>query len=191
MENYQKLEQIVEKTGCSYEDARAALEGCGWDMIDAVISLEKEGKISRETAESKEEPVDDIPEVTLDVKKADAGSGEKQDGSGNAGSGAEDSPKRKMGLWTRIKRILMNNRMLVFRSNGQKIIDLPILAPIIALIAFFWATLIIAAVAMVFGYRFHFEGDDLGKTNINSTMDKATDYAEKVKNEFKEKTNGK
>jgi hypothetical protein len=85
----------------------------------------------------------------------------------------------------------MNNRMLVFRSNGQKIIDLPILAPIIALIAFFWATLIIAAVAMVFGYRFHFEGDDLGKTNINSTMDKATDYAEKVKNEFKEKTNGK
>ena len=191
MENFEKIEQLVNKAGCSYEDARAALEGCGWDMIDAVISLEKEGKISKETAESKEEPVDVIPEVTLDVRKDDAGSGEKQDGSGNAGSGAEDSPKRKVGLWKRIKRILMNNRMLVFRSNGQNIIDLPILAPIIALIAFFWATLIIAAVAMVFGYRFHFEGDDLGKTNINSTMDKATDYAEKVKNEFKEKTNGK
>jgi hypothetical protein len=42
---------------------------------------------------------------------------------------------------------------------------------------------------MVFGCRFHFEGEDLGKTNINSTMDKATDYAEKVKNDLSKKVN--
>jgi hypothetical protein len=78
----------------------------------------------------------------------------------------------------------MNNRMLIFKSNGQQIVDLPILIPVIALIAFFWATLILAGVAMVFGCRFHFEGEDLGKTTINNTMDKATDYAEKVRNDF-------
>ena len=49
--------------------------------------------------------------------------------------------------------------------------------------------LIIAGLAMIFGYRFHFEGEDLGKTNINSTMDKATDYAEKVKNDLAGKAN--
>jgi hypothetical protein len=37
---------------------------------------------------------------------------------------------------------------------------------------------------MVFGCRFHFEGADLGKININDTMDKATDYAEKVRNDL-------
>jgi hypothetical protein len=85
----------------------------------------------------------------------------------------------------------MNNRMVILTRNGQPIIDVPILVTVIALILFFWATLIIAAVAMVFGFRFHFEGEDLGKTNINRTMDKAGDYAEKVKNDLAGKVNEK
>jgi len=51
MDNYQKVEQLVNKTGCSYEDAKAVLEECGWDMLDSVIKLEKEGKISKVSAE--------------------------------------------------------------------------------------------------------------------------------------------
>ena len=47
MDNYQKVEQLVNKAGCSYEDAKAALEACGWDMLDAVISLEREGKVNK------------------------------------------------------------------------------------------------------------------------------------------------
>ena len=47
MDNYQKVEQLVNKAGCSFEEAKAALEGCGWDMLDAVISLEREGKVKR------------------------------------------------------------------------------------------------------------------------------------------------
>lgn len=183
MDNYQKVEQLVNKAGCSYEDAKAALEGCGWDMIDAVISLEKEGKIRKESAEQtvkpSDEPVEIIPEVISDK------SYER-----NAGS-SEEAPKEKMGLWKRIKRILTKNRMAVIRGNGQQILNVPIWAPVVALICFFWATLTLAVIAMIFGCRFHFEGEDLGKTNINSTMDKATDYAEKVKNDLTGKANGK
>ena len=47
MDNYQKVEQLVSKAGCSYEDAKTALEGCGWDMLDAVIKLEREGKVNK------------------------------------------------------------------------------------------------------------------------------------------------
>ena len=90
----------------------------------------------------------------------------------------------------RIRRILINNRMVILRGNGQQIIDLPIVVPVVALLFFFWATLALAVVAMIFGCRFHFEGEDLGKTNINNTMDKATDYAEKVKNDLTGKSNG-
>ncbi|MBQ6439653.1 MAG: hypothetical protein IJJ06_05850 [Mogibacterium sp.] len=200
MDNYQKVEQLVNKAGCSYEDAKTALEGCGWDMLDAVISLERDGKVKKETAEQNtEEPIEIIPEVSAD---SISGNNSQQiayiyDGSKNgnagdsAGSGkAEGSPKREHKLWNRIRRILMKNRMVVLKSNGQQIIDLPIVIPFIALIAFFWATLIIAVAAMVFGCRFHFEGEDLGKTNINNTMDKATDYAEKVKNDLAGKANG-
>ena len=199
MDNYQKVEQLVSKAGCSYEDAKTALESCGWDMLDAVISLEREGKINKETPEQKaEEPVEIIPEVSADNVGGnnsqqityiydDSGSG-NSGGAGNSGK-AEGKPKRGRKLWKRIKSILINNRMVVLKSSGQQIMDLPIVIPVIALIAFFWATLIVAAIAMVFGCRFHFEGEDLGKTNINSTMDKATDYAEKVKNDIAGKVN--
>ena len=194
MENYQKVEQLVNKAGCSYEDAKAALEGCEWDMLDAVISLERDGKISKETAEQKtEEPIEIIPEVSADKVSGNNSQqityvyAEGQGGNNAGGENTDNSQKEPKGvrkLWNRIKSILMNNRMLVFKSNGQQIVDLPIVIPLIALIAFFWATLILAGVAMVFGCRFHFEGEDLGKTTINNTMDKATDYAEKVRNDF-------
>ena len=194
MENYQKVEQLVNKAGCSYEDAKAALEGCEWDMLDAVISLEREGKISKETAEQKtEEPIEIIPEISADKVSGNNSQqityvyAEGQGGNNAGGENTDNSQKEPKGvrkLCNRIKSILMNNRMLVYKSNGQQIVDLPIVIPLIALIAFFWATLILAGVAMVFGCRFHFEGEDLGKTTINNTMDKATDYAEKVRNDF-------
>ena len=195
MENYQKVEQLVNKAGCSYEDAKAALEGCEWDMLDAVISLERDGKISKETAEQKtEEPIEIIPEVSADKVSGNnsqqityvyaEGQGGNNAGGENTTDNSQKEPKGVRKLWNRIKSILMNNRMLVFKSNGQQIVDLPVVIPLIALIAFFWATLILAGVAMVFGCRFHFEGEDLGKTTINNTMDKATDYAEKVRNDF-------
>ena len=200
MDNYQKVEQLVNKAGCSYEDAKAALEACGWDMLDAVISLEREGKVNKETAEQKaEEPIEIIPEVSADKVAGsssqqitytyDDSSSGNSDKAGNTGK-ADGTGKRGRRLWKRIKSILMNNRMVVFKSSGQQIMDLPIVIPVIALIAFFWATLIVAVVAMIFGCRFHFEGEDLGKTNINSTMDKATDYAEKVRNDLAGKANG-
>ena len=202
MDNYQKVEQLVNKAGCSFEDAKAALEGCGWDMLDAVISLEREGKIKKESAEEtvekKEETVEIIPEVTVERGSADNSqqitysyedtTGGNQDSAGSFAS--EEAPKRKPKLWTRIKRILTKNRMVVLRGSGRQILDLPVWIPVLALIAFFWATLGIAVIAMIFGCRFHFEGEDLGKTNINSTMDKATDYAEKVRNDLAEKVNG-
>ncbi len=199
MDNYHKVEQLVSKTGCSYEDAKTALEGCGWDMLDAVISLEREGKVKKatveHTAQSAEEAIEIIPEVAAE-KVSDSSSQQiiySYDDStagnqGNTGS-TEDAPRRKPKLWTRIKRILTKNRMVILRSNGQVIMDLPIWIPVLALVAFFWATLTVAVIAMVFGCRFHFEGEDLGKTNINNTMDKATDYAEKVKNDIAGKVN--
>ena len=197
MENYQKVEQLVSKAGCTYEEAKTALEACGWDMIDAVVSLERDGKVKREESgmavQYAEEPVEVVPEVSSEKIEGNYSSkvtysyGGENNSQG--GTGSKEAPKRERKLWKRIKGILMNNRMIVFKSSGQQVMDLPIVIPVIALIAFFWATLILAVIAMLFGCRFHFEGEDLGKTNINSTMDKATDYANKVKSDLTNKAN--
>ena len=196
MDNYQKVEQLVSKAGCSYEEAKTALEANGWDMIDAIVSLEREGKVKTEESgtavQYAEEPVEVVPDVSADEIEGDFDRKITYSYNADQGSaGKEGSAKRDRKFLKRIKRILTKNRMVVIKSSGQQILDLPIWIPIIALIAVFWATLIVAVIAMLFGCRFHFEGEDLGKTNINNTMDKATDYAEKVKNDFANKTNGR
>ena len=182
MDNFEKIEQLVNKSGCSYEDAKTALEGCGWDMIDAIISLEKEGKVKKESAAYTAQPAEETEIASEVIVESSSHSG-KQGNTGNAGKN-DKAPRQKAGLWKRFKNIMTKNRLVIIKSNGQQLADLPIWIPVAALICFFWATLILAIIAMVFGCRFHFEGENLGKININDTMDKATDYAEKVKNDL-------
>ena len=194
MENYQKVEQLVSKAGCSYEEAKTALEANGWDMIDAIVSLEREGKVKAEESgmavQYAEESVEVVPDVSSDEIEGEFDRKITYSCNGDQGNaGKERSSKREHRFLNRIKRILTKNRMVVIKSNGQQITDLPIWIPIIALAAFFWATLAVAVIAMLFGCHFQFEGEDLGKTNINSTMDKAADYAEKVKNDWSAKAN--
>ena len=45
MDNLEKVEKIREKTGVSYEEAKAALEATNYDVLDAIIYLEKNGKV--------------------------------------------------------------------------------------------------------------------------------------------------
>ena len=47
MELLEKVEKIREKAGVSYEEAKAALEACGEDVLDALVYLENQGKIKK------------------------------------------------------------------------------------------------------------------------------------------------
>ena len=64
MTNFEMVEMLREKANISYEEAKAALEQTNWDLLDAMVLLEKEGKVmSNETggsystkSEEKKEP---------------------------------------------------------------------------------------------------------------------------------------
>ena len=45
MDNLEKVEKLREKTGVSYEEAKEALEANNYDVLDAIIYLEKKGKV--------------------------------------------------------------------------------------------------------------------------------------------------
>ena len=44
MDNFEKVEKLRERANVSYEEAKAALEASNWDLLDAMIYLEKSGK---------------------------------------------------------------------------------------------------------------------------------------------------
>ena len=45
MDKLEKVEKLRAKTGVSYEDAKNALEACDYDLLDAIIYLEKLDKV--------------------------------------------------------------------------------------------------------------------------------------------------
>ncbi len=231
MENFDRLQQLVAKTGVGYEDAKVALENNNWDMIDAIIWLEQQGKISAQTASfssgsarqgeraAQDGAAEDAAKVDAEVVNDREAASRRPEGFGQQARGYNTRDARQGAqstingqpyksytgyegpnadreankgkfredvrrAWDKIRSIAVNNRMLVIGKAGNVIIDLPIFIPVLALIVFFWGTLAVVLVAMLFGCRFHFEGQDLGRTNINYTMDRAGDTAQRVWNDF-------
>ena len=45
MEQLEKVEKLRERADVSYEEAKEALEACDWDLLDAMVWLEKRGKV--------------------------------------------------------------------------------------------------------------------------------------------------
>ena len=50
--NFEMVEELVRRANVSYAEAKDTLEVCGWDMTEAMILLEKQGKIGSAQASS-------------------------------------------------------------------------------------------------------------------------------------------
>ena len=53
MDHFEMVEKLRAKANVSYEEAKAALEKSDWDMLDALVLLESEGKV-KDAPEAKE-----------------------------------------------------------------------------------------------------------------------------------------
>lgn len=181
-----QVEQIREKTGVSYEEAKDALEAASGDVLDAIIALEKAGKVKGSaTAAASTSPVSgeafqDGPIVSDDMQKAQAAYKE----STSKGSFKKDLDN----LWVWLKNALDKSMeiKLIGTRHGEVVFTLPLIVLILGLI--FWgATLWLLIIGLFFGFRYEFEG--LKKINaevdVNDIMDKAADKVDDIKKDFK------
>ena len=188
MDNLEKVVQLVDKTGCSYVDAKRALEENDWNLLDAIVALEDEGKVVK-PAEPEVIRAEDAEHIKPDEFKKDA---QDSYGKGNFGEDARHYRRQAAdatkGFFAKVKDALTRNYMTVLGRSGNQVLHLPMWVLLIFLICWFWGTIILALVMMLFGCRFHFEGKDFGKINVNETMDKASqrvyETGQKVHEEF-------
>lgn len=175
MEHYEKVEKLREKANISYEEARAVLEECDWDLLDAIVKLEADGTVfsNQGTAEDGE------PKTALQIAESYQ-------------QYQQEQQKKTKGVFRSIcdglKFLLdkgLHNKFIVKRY-GEIIMDIPILLLVILMIGFFWFLLILMAVSLFFGFSYSFEGPELGRDDINHVMGKAAEAAENLKTEAKE-----
>lgn len=204
MEHFELVKKLVNTFGVSFEKAKEALEASNWDAIDAAIYLEKEKNsepqpVKQENPEEPkqetvpEEPKQEAPqeeakqEAAQEEPQANVNTGTKGSTFSSSTKSAMDDVKETGGkLFKTIWDFLSLNTFVVKKNTGEVFLDIPIWLMALLLCAFFWAVILILGIVFLMGYRFSFNGPQLGKKNIKNTVNHVEtvteDFVEKVKN---------
>lgn len=174
MTNFEMVETLREKANVSYEEARDALEAANWDLLDAMLLLEKEGKVPESSTRFSTRPE---PEA-------------EEKGAKRQRNGGMRSAFRWMGAAVRKLIRIGNANSLVVSRHGEELFSLPVTVCVILLFCSVWTVLVVMAISLFFGVRYCFRGPNLGKDAINDAMNRAADAAESVKEEIRRQENG-
>lgn len=170
MDHMEMVEKLREKTGLTYEESRAALEKADWNLLDALITLEKEGKVRGATRFS-----------TRDTESEPSG----QTAEKTEGSSFGDLMRRFWKWLCNLFRRGESNQFCMLNRHGETTMSIPVLLFALLLLFAFWVVLPLMIVALFFGCRFQFRGPDLGKESVNNVMGKATDVADEIKDSIR------
>ena len=177
MVDFEKVEKLVQKANVSYEDAKNALEAANGDMLDAIIALEKEGKVKSQTSSyssttsADASPYRDVPAVVDETNKTEGKSFFKDLGAAI-----------KRGI-----KYTVDNSVRVVR-NDVEIIKLPLWISIIAMLCAWELLLIVIIVSLFFDCRYSVVGKD-NANEFNKVVDQASVFAGKVKESWNESFN--
>lgn len=140
MKNFEMVEKLREKANVTYEEAKAALELNDWDLLDAMVYLEKEGKMDYEW--------------TSEFSTKEEKESKKQESKAKAAGGINK-------FFSAVKDLASKglNRHFEIRFNEESVIRIP-LTILVILLLFMWAAIpffiFVAIVAYIFGVRYKF-----------------------------------
>ncbi len=172
MEMLEKVERLRERADVSYEEAREALEQTGGDLLDAMVLLEQQGKV-RGSGKSAYSTEYDAQKELLRVKDK-----------------VEDQNRRSAGVGHTIGRLVrsffgfIRSTVFIVTRREDTIFTMP--TWVFALLLFlFWELLApVMVIALFFDVRYSFDGNE-GAETANTILEKAGDFAEDVRSEFR------
>lgn len=163
MDHLEMVEKLREKANVSYEEARDALEAADWDLLDALLMLESEGRLNEENQ---------AEYTTRPTKEAKKQSTRKKHGEGVVAQ-----------LMRGIAKVVRKCNAVTVRitKHNETRMELPLTAVILLVVFMFWWVIAAALIAMVFGYRYSVAGLKFD-ADVNEAMDKAGDFVDKAVN---------
>jgi len=176
MDHIEMVENLRNKTNVSYSDAKEALEKSNWDMLDAMIILENNGKTEKgtSTASSTEKNENDKYEVVAATASL------KNDYTKRAIGGIH-------GLILKIAKILTGNSLIV-RRKGENIVKMPLILLALLCCACVRFILVIILAGLFIGCSYYIEGCSFSdSSSVNKVMKDVNDSFEHMMNKNSEK----
>lgn len=159
MTHMEMVEKLRKSANVTFEEARDALEKANWDLLDAMIELERQGKIK--------------PGARYDT-------GSEEQETRTVYINKESGWDRFWKSFKDVCRKLCKNDLQA-TQGGTQILRLPIIVAILLLCVSFYVLLPLMLVSLFFGWRYSFCGPDFTNSKVNEAMGKATDAAEDIK----------
>lgn len=172
MDELEKVEKLREKANVSYEEAKQALVSCNWDMLDAMVYLEKLGKVHGPNTSSYNTNQQSNPYVGEVVEET------------RKGNSFGDMLGKFFGWCGKIIKKGMDND-LVIQKNSDVPTRIPVIIFILLLFVAFWVVVPLLIIGLFFGFRYSFCGPDLKTNGVNDALNKASQKAAEFKDDFK------
>ena len=203
----EQVEALRARAEVSYEEARAALEDSGGDLLDALISLERAGKLRPDGARGAffttrpggEDAPPPPPAGGPAPSQVPAGERPRFFGLALTVGGKRHQRNRRegSGFGAKLKELLLAaadllrhctvNQFEVWRG-GELMTALPVLVLILLVVLAYWISLPLLVIGLVFGCRYRFSGPDLDKNRVgevvNQVSDSVRDAVGQVRDEF-------
>ncbi len=181
MATLEQVEKLREKTSVSFEEAKNALDTCGGDLLEAIILLEKQGKVNAPVGGG-----------YYNSTNNNTSGPEKEQTTGSCNN-TERRGESFGQLLKRFGRFCVNvikkgnNNYFEATKEGKVIVSIPVTLLVIGLLFLFWIILPLLVIGLFFGYRYSFHGKELGRDSVNNVMNKASNCADDIKRSFNEK----
>lgn len=174
MDKLEKVEKIREKTGVSYADALEALDICKGDILDAIVYLERSGKIDNgktarfSSADSENKGSERLANATAEYDRSTENT--------TVGDGVDS-------FFEWCKKIFRKSIDTKFTVNkrDKEVIQVPVLVLVIALIFGFWVVVPLMVIGLFFDFRYHFDGVDKVTVDVNGFCDRAAEGASNMR----------
>ena len=165
MDHFEMVEKLREKTGVSYEDAKAALDASNWDLLDAIVILETQGKIEQGAKNYS----------TRHQTRQEEG--ERRRGEFKSVLG---------GVARQLGRLIEkgNRTMLDVFKNENVVFSVPMTVLVILIIFAAYVTFPLIIVGLFFGFSYKINAKGTGANVVNSAMGKASELAGTIRNEI-------
>lgn len=184
MVTLEQVEKLREKANVSYDEAKAALEAANGDLLEALIALEKQGKVGTPDGggfySSDKGRETQMLESCMKKKHKNC----------------EEGRTRLRDMFADFGRFCAkmlhkgNVNSFDVMKHGEVKASLSITVLLLLLICFFWVTVPLLVIGLFFGFRYRFRGPDLGRDIVNNAMDNAADAAETIKRSVSGDNNG-
>jgi hypothetical protein len=174
MTTLDQVEKLRAMANVSYDEAKTALDATNGDLLEAIIYLEKQGKVTTPSGGgyySSEKPAD-----TGAVPYKNAG-WDKQTNS----DGGILSLMKKFGSFC-LKMIRKGNANNFEVLMGEEVkTSVPVTVLSLLLIFAFMITIPLIVIGLFFGMRYRFTGPDCSGKTVNDAMNSAADAAINLK----------